>query len=263
MSGIEHHVIDCEVLERLWRESGIVSARNNGNRTRKWKEIAWKYNSEKALADPVDVLALQSEWHEMITRRGSKFLKDELKKDLAPRQVRAILNNRLENEPQPQTREAQQSVEVVPGFSTAIESKDMIGVEGEMVSGGRHKRTESSDANEPRKRRKTYEDVNVQDSIDSGKNILIEINKIRKEAVEKEKLLNETLLKVAEVELEEKRDFWKTKNKIAKEELEKASAEKEAALAQRITALLNRNEAIAKYNIMNGKKITLPSPPDL
>ena len=49
-------------------------------------------------------------------------------------------------------------------------------------------------------------------------------------------MLNETLLKAAEVVLEGKGEFWRTKNKIAKEELERASAEKEAALARRITA---------------------------
>ena len=63
--------------------------------------------------------------------------------------------------------------------------------------------------------------------------------------------------------MEGKREFWRTKNGIAVEELEKASAEKEATLAQRVTALLNRNVAIANYNRVNGKKIQLPSPPDM
>ena len=75
---MEQQDIDCELLQRLWKESGIVGVKNSGNRMRKWMEIAWKYNSERAPAYPVDVQALQSEWHEMITRRGSTFLQTGL-----------------------------------------------------------------------------------------------------------------------------------------------------------------------------------------
>ena len=123
--------------------------------------------------------------------------------------------------------------------------------------------------NESFKRKKTTDDETLthegdQNSIHAEKTMLRDVSEIRKEAAEKERLLNETLLQAAEVELEGKREFWRTKNMIAKEELERATAEKEAALARRITALLNRNAAIAEHNrVSGGKKITLPSPPDM
>ena len=260
MSGEEDHKIDCELLLRLWQESGIVHA-NHSKRTRKWKEIAWKYNSEMApAADPIDIQTLQNEWHEMITRRGSKFLQKELKNDPAPRRVRTILkdiNNRLE-------RQASSLEESMAAASTCSTTKTLH----EMVFDGSRRLEDAGLENETRKRQKTTDDEithqDDQNSLNPKEAILRDISEIRKEAAEKERMLNETLLKAAEVELEGKREFWRTKNKIAKEELERASAEKEAALARRITALLNRNAAIAEHNrVSGGNKITLPSPADM
>ena len=259
MSGEEDHKIDCELLLRLWQESGIVHA-NHSRRIRKWKEIAWKYNSEMApAADPVDIQALQNEWHDMITRRGSKFLQKELKNDPAPRRVRTILkdvNNRLERQVS--------SPESTAAASACSTTKTLH----EMVFDGLRRHKDGGVENESLKRQKTTDDETIhqddQNSIHPKEAMLRDASEIRKEAAEKERLLNETLLKAAEVELEGKREFWRTKNMIAKEELERATAEKEAALARRIAALLNRNAAIAEHNrVSGGKKITLPSPPDM
>ena len=199
----------------------------------------------------------------MITRRGSTFLQTELKHEPTPRVVRAILkdiNNRLEHEPQPSPTAPPESVVAASACSTT----STRGLEGALVVGGQKRPKDDSVGKEQRKRQKTTDDGHcVPEDIDPEKKILREICEVRKEAAERERALNETLLKAAEVELEGKREFWRTKNRIAVEELEKASAEKEATLAQRVTALLNRNVAIANYNRVNGKKIKLPSPPDM
>ena len=268
MPHIENHDIDidCELLLRLWKDSGIVSVKKNGIRMQKWEQIARSYNSKKAPSDPLDVRALQNKWHGMITGRGGSklsFLQSgdalgatELRNEPTPLLVRAInkdIDRQQEHEPQPSSLcSAPDSVATKP---TTKDLKTAVDV--------RQRRTQASPGNEPRKRQKTTDDdVIVQDCVHPEKD-LREISEMRKEVLKKESLLNETLLKAAEAELEGKREFWKTKNEIAREELEKATAEKEAALADRITALLNRNVAIANYNLSNRKKITLPSPPDM
>lgn len=263
MAGIEHHDIDRELLLQLWQESGIVSVKKTGTRMQKWKQIAENYCSKKSLAEPLDVKVLQNEWHRMIMgpiiRQNGLIGATELKKELAAGvAIQGEIDNQLEPKPPSSPRAARDSVETAAASacSTTTATKEVArATEGAMVVGGQ-KRSEPSGGNEPRKRPKTIDDVTGHDGIDPKKKMLIEITEIRKEAAEKERLLNDTLLKAAEVELEAKKEFWKTKNKIAKEELEKASAD-------RITALLNKNVAIAKYNRVNRKKMLLPSPPDM
>ena len=112
----------------------------------------------------------------MITRRGSKFLKKELKNDPAPRRVRTILkdiNSRLS----PESRDV----------ASACATTNTRVLEIEMVFGGQRRLEDVGVENEPRKRQKTADDeVTHQENSICPQNMLRDISEIRREAAGKE-----------------------------------------------------------------------------
>ena len=234
----ENHNIDCSLLLQLWQDSGIVSAKKSDIRKQKWKQIAEEYRSRKALPQPLEVKLLQNKWHKFIM--GSNLLTSTSgeivlagQKDVVGGEA-AEVNNLLD--------ESAMMVEVVPKVEPSASPATMDSIAASITAtspGEMDRKRRAAGIGGAKKRRKTS------NSVAAGQNDreLEEISEAGKEA-----LLNDTLLKSAEMELEAKREFWATKNKIAREELARAAAEKE-------TALLNRNIAVANYNRATGKKI--------
>ena len=235
----ENHIIDCSLLLQLWQDSGIVSAKKSELRRQKWTQIAEEYRSRKALPEPLEVKLLQNKWHKFIM--GSNLLTSTSGEAVLAGQNDVVggeadeVNNLLD--------ESAMMVEVVPkvepSASPATIDSDAASITATSPGEMKRKRR-AAGMGGARKRHMTSSS-----SVAAGQNDreLEEMSETGKEA-----LLNDTLLKSAEMELEAKREFWATKNKIAREELARAAAEKE-------TALLNRNIAVANYNRATGKKI--------
>ena len=235
---LENHNIDCSLLLQLWQDSGIVSAKKSAIRRQKWTQIAEEYRSRKALPQPLEVKQLQNQWHKFIM--GSNLLTSTSGEIVLAGQNNVVgggatgVNNLLD--------ESAMMVEVVPKVepsdSPATIDSDAASITA--TSPGEMKRKRRAAGGGARKRHKTRSNSAA---ARQNERELEEISETGKEA-----LVNDTLLKSAEMELEAKREFWATKNKIAREELARAAAEKE-------TALLNRNIAVANYNRATGKKI--------
>ena len=89
------------------------------------------------------------------------------------------------------------------------------------------------------------------------------ISSARQEAADSEKKLNDVLLRTAEAEEKSKKEIWKIKKKKAIKEKKLVDIKEKTLKAQHLTALIERNVAIAKFNQVTGKSLPLPTLPDM
>ena len=86
------------------------------------------------------------------------------------------------------------------------------------------------------------------------------ISSARQGAADREKKFNDVLLRSEE---KSKKDIWKIKKKTAIKEKKIMDIKEKTLQAQHLTALIERNVAIVKFNQLTGKSISVPPLPDM